>query len=606
MIPMSFKNNSKFFNGLLWKYISTFKSFKSKNIILALILMVLNSLTEGISLLLLVPLLQIVGLNVQQGSLGEIANYISSFFSYFGITPTLTIILIIYVFIISFNAFIYKLQTVESFKIEYTFAANLRKHLFESITDSDWIFFIQKRSSDFAHALTNEVERISIGTGQFLTFLASIMILIVYIIFALELAGMITGIIFVVGVIILLMLRRKAGKSHYRGEEITTTTRNLYSSIMQHLEGMKTIKSFGMEEENINVFSKQSNQLANNYIDSVKSYADVKLLFDIGTVIVLSVMVLFLIDVVKLPIASLFLLIYLFVRMIPQFSTIQRSYQYFINMLPAFDNLMQVEKECLENTDSFGDRNCNVELNEFIKLENISFSYSGKGNLLFKDLKLNIPVGKTMAIVGQSGAGKSTIADLIMGLIEPTKGKITVDGMSIAECNNSWRSHIGYVPQESFLFNETIRFNLLLSKPKADETDINEALKLASAYEFVNRLPDGIDTLIGDRGVKLSGGERQRLALARALLRNPDLLILDEATSNLDSGNEIKILKAIDELHGELTILIIAHRLSTIKNADYIYLIDQGKIIENGSWDELLNIKNGKFKNLCKTQKILK
>ena len=606
MIPMNFKNNSKFFNGLLWKYISTFKSFKSKNIILALILMVFNSLSEGISLLLLVPLLQIVGLNVQQGSLGQIANYISSFFSYFGITPTLTIILIIYVFIISLNAFIYKLQTVESFKIEYTFAAHLRKHLFKSITDSNWIFFIRNRSSDFTHVLTNEVERIGIGTGQFLIFLASIMILVVYIIFALELAGMITGIIFVVGVIILLILRRKAGKSHYRGEEITTTTRSLYSSIIQHLDGMKTIKSFGMEKDNIRVFSEQSNQLANNYIGSVKSYADVKLLFDIGTVVVLSVMVLFLIDVVKLSVASLFLLIYLFVRMIPQFSTIQRSYQYFINMLPAFDNVMHVEKECAENTDSSRNKNCKVELKEDIKLENISFSYRGREDFLFNDLNLRIPVGKTIAIVGQSGAGKSTIADLIMGLITPAKGKITVDGMCIAECNTSWRSHIGYVPQESFLFNETIRFNLLLSKPKADLTDINQALKLASAYEFVNILPDGIDTIIGDRGVKLSGGERQRLALARALLRNPDLLILDEATSNLDSENEIKILNAIDDLHGELTILIIAHRLSTIKNADYIYLIDHGKIIENGFWDELLNIENGKFKNLSKTQKILK
>ena len=137
--------------------------------------------------------------------------------------------------------------------------------------------------------------------------------------------------------------------------------------------------------------------------------------------------------------------------------------------------------------------------------------------------------------------------------------------------------------QETFLFNETIKFNLLLSQPEANEEDIIEALKLAAAYEFVSKLPEGINTLIGDRGVKLSGGERQRLALARALLRKPHLLILDEATSNLDSENEKKILKAIDDLHGEITILIIAHRLSTIKNADYIYLIDEGQILESGT-----------------------
>ena len=207
------------------------------------------------------------------------------------------------------------------------------------------------KSSNFAHAITNEIERISIGTSQFLTFLASIMILIVYIIFALILAGIVTGIIFIVGVAILLILRRRTLKSRYSGEDITSTTRDLYSSIMQHMEGMKTIKSFGMQEENIRIFSNQTNCVAQNYQDTIKSYADVKLLFDIGTVIMLAIMVLFLIEIIKLPTATLFLLIYLFVRMIPQFSTIQRNYQYFINSLPAFDNVMHLEKQCIENSD---------------------------------------------------------------------------------------------------------------------------------------------------------------------------------------------------------------------------------------------------------------
>ena len=168
----------------------------------------------------------------------------------------------------------------------------------------------------------------------------------------------------------------------------------------------------------------------------------------------------------------------------------------------------------------------------------------------------------------------------------------------------SWRSQIGYVAQETFLFNETIRFNLLLAQPKANEKDIIDALKLAAAYEFVSKLPEGLDTVIGDRGVRLSGGERQRLALARALLRKPSLLILDEATSNLDSENEKKILNAIENLHGEITILIIAHRLSTIKNADNIYLIDEGRILESGTWNELLKKEEGWFRDICEAQGI--
>ena len=338
----------------------------------------------------------------------------------------------------------------------------------------------------------------------------------------------------------------------------------------------------------------------------MKSYADVKLLFDIGTVIVLAIMVLVLIDIIKLSTASLFLLIYLFVIMIPQFSTIQRSYQYFLNMLPAYDNVINLENQCIENNE-FNENLFlkKIELNNSITLENLSFSYQGEEYFFIKNINLKIASGKTTAIVGPSGAGKSSIADIVMGLIKPNRGEVKVDELTLSqEIMGSWRSQIGYVAQDTFLFNETIRNNLLLAKPDALEEDIIYALKLASAKEFVSKLPNGLDTFIGDRGVKLSGGERQRLALARALLRKPTLLILDEATSNLDIKNEKKILKAMDDLHGEITILIIAHRLSAIKNADYIYLLNEGQILDSGTWDSLLKKEYGWFKDICDAQGI--
>lgn len=427
-------------------------------------------------------------------------------------------------------------------------------------------FFSRMKSSSLAHALTNEIERISTGTGQFLTFIASIMILVVYIIFALELAGLFTGVIFAVGIVILLVLRRRASRSRTSGEDITTTTRDLYYSILQHLDGMKTIKSFGMQDENKKIFKKQSNQVAGNYLQAIRSYADVKLLFDVGTVIVLALMVFILIEVVKLPTASLFLLIYLFVRMIPQFSTVQRAYQYFINMLPAFGNVSSLEEQFLDNSESKEKDNGSVEFKESIKLENVFFSYGDENQFTLDNLNLEIPAGKTIALAGPSGAGKSTVADLVMGLISPDQGKVTVDGKPITPSSvASWRNRIGYVAQETFLFNETIRFNLKLARPDASEDDLKEALKMAAAYDFVSKLPEGMDTVIGDRGVRLSGGERQRLALARALLRKPSLLIMDEATSNLDSDNEKKILKAIDDIHGEITILMIATEFLPLK-----------------------------------------
>lgn len=596
--------NLKYYkNSLLSKYTRNLTQLMPRKVLLAITLMVLLSLTEAVGLVLLIPLLGLVGLDVGQGSLGQIGELVSAFFRLLGLEPTLVSVLLIYVLVVSFSAFLTRYQTLKTSQIQYEFAAHLRKRLYNAITNSSWLFFSRMKASNFAHALTNEIDRISVGTGQFLTFISGIMILAVYIIFALELAGLFTGVIFAVGVAILLLLRRRASRSRSSGEEITTTTRDLYYSIMQHLDGMKTIKSFGMQNENIKLFSKQANQVAQNYLEAIRSYADVKILFDVGTVIVLAIMVYFLIEIIKIPTASLFLLIYLFVRMIPQFSTIQRAYQYFTNMLPAFDNVMRLEEECIKNSEVSGTDDIQIELKNEIQIENVKFSYRGGEHFTIKDLNLTIPAGKTTAIAGPSGAGKSTVADLVMGLIKPDEGKVCVDGVVVTEKTlASLRNKIGYVAQETFLFNETIRFNLQLSRPDASEEELLEVMKLAAANEFVSKLPEGMETVIGDRGVRLSGGERQRLALARALLRKPSLLIMDEATSNLDSENEKKILKAIDDLHGDITILIIAHRLSTIKNSDYIYLVDSGKIVESGIWDELLENDKGSFWDIYEAQ----
>ncbi|MEN6291144.1 MAG: ABC transporter transmembrane domain-containing protein, partial [Methanobacterium sp.] len=272
-----------FKKGLLNQYTKHLIQLMPRKIAITISLMVLMSLNEAVSLLILVPLLGLVGLDVGQGSLGQIDGLVSGFFAYFGLQPTLVLVLVIYVMVISFSALLTRYQSLKSSEIQYQFAAHLRKRLYNAITNSNWLFFSRMKSSNFAHALTHEIERVSMGTGQFLTFLAGIMILVVYIVFALKLAGLLPGVIFAVGVAILLLLRRRAGRSRSSGEEITTTTRDLYYSIMHHLDGMKTIKSFGMQEENIKLFSQQANRVANNYLEAIKSYVDVKLLFDVGT-----------------------------------------------------------------------------------------------------------------------------------------------------------------------------------------------------------------------------------------------------------------------------------------------------------------------------------
>jgi ATP-binding cassette subfamily C protein len=219
---------------------------------------------------------------------------------------------------------------------------------------------------------------------------------------------------------------------------------------------------------------------------------------------------------------------------------------------------------------------------------------------------LNIAAGRTTAIVGASGSGKSTIVDLLIGLLTPTSGAILVDGRPLrAEQLQAWRDGIGYVPQDTFLFHDSVRANLRWARPDATEDEIWRALASAAAADFVAGLPEGLDTIVGDRGVLISGGERQRLALARALLRRPVLLVLDEATSSLDSENERRIQDAIDDLYQQVTIVVVTHRLSTVRGAAVIHVLDGGRVVESGSWDELTGREDGRLRELCRAQNIV-
>jgi ABC-type bacteriocin/lantibiotic exporters, contain an N-terminal double-glycine peptidase domain len=244
-----------------------------------------------------------------------------------------------------------------------------------------------------------------------------------------------------------------------------------------------------------------------------------------------------------------------------------------------------------------------VKLERSIELRDVSFSYEASIPAALDNIRMQIESGKTTAIVGSSGAGKSTIVDLILGLLWAERGSVLIDGAPLGAAQlKSWRARIGYVSQETFLFNDTVRFNLEWAQPGATEREMLTALESAAALDFVTRLPSGLDTIIGERGVRLSGGERQRLSLARALLRKPRILILDEATSSLDSENEQRIYDAIEKLHGSITIILITHRLSTVRDADRIYVLDKGRVVADGTWSGLMSSENSRFRELYGSQ----
>tara|TARA_B100001939_G_scaffold347782_1_gene370577 strand:- start:429 stop:2081 length:1653 start_codon:yes stop_codon:yes gene_type:complete len=231
---------------------------------------------------------------------------------------------------------------------------------------------------------------------------------------------------------------------------------------------------------------------------------------------------------------------------------------------------------------------------------NVKFNY-GEGNETISDVDLNAAPGQTIALVGPTGAGKTTLINLLTRFYEYDFGEILIDNVNIKTVSKeSLRSSIGYVTQESFLFNGTVRDNLLIANRKASEDQIWDALKIANAYDFVKKLHKGLDTEVGERGVKLSVGEKQRVSIARALLRNPPILLLDEATASVDTETERLIQQALERLMENRTSFVIAHRLSTVRGADYIYVLDSGRVVEEGTHEYLLSI-SGLYAELCRT-----
>jgi len=239
-----------------------------------------------------------------------------------------------------------------------------------------------------------------------------------------------------------------------------------------------------------------------------------------------------------------------------------------------------------------------------IEFKNVQFEYPTRADIkVLNNVSFRINAGQKIAIVGPSGAGKSTIIQLLLRFYNLSGGEILVDGKNISEYNISeYRQHLSLVPQEVLLFGGTIRENILYGKPDATETELNLAAQQSNCLEFINSFPEGFETIVGERGIKLSGGQRQRIAIARAILRNPSILLLDEATSSLDAESEKVVQEALNNLMENRTSIIVAHRLATIRDVDQIYVLEHGKIVEQGTHEELSNIENGLYENLARLQ----
>ena len=301
--------------------------------------------------------------------------------------------------------------------------------------------------------------------------------------------------------------------------------------------------------------------------------------------------------------ASLFILLIYFQRIMGEMFALQTSWQTFCGYMGSVEMLRDSVDENEANAERGGSEPFSA-LDEAIVCEGLSFAYRPDVPVL-TDIALRIPRRTTVAFVGESGSGKSTLVDLVSGTLRPGQGAVRYDGRALTELDiASVRRRIGYVPQDAIVFDDTVANNIALWRPEMAASRIEAAAQHAHCADFILTMPQGYASQIGDRGVMLSGGQRQRLAIARELVKDPEILILDEATSALDSGSERAIKQSIDELQGKMTIIIIAHRLSTVRSADRIYVLHEGRIVEQGSYDELVAQPNSRFKQMVDLQSL--
>ena len=234
-----------------------------------------------------------------------------------------------------------------------------------------------------------------------------------------------------------------------------------------------------------------------------------------------------------------------------------------------------------------------IFLEESLTLKHVSYAYPKTDQTVLNDINISIQSGTTVGFIGGSGSGKSTLIDIVLGLLPPSQGSVAIDSVDVRSKMQAWQNQIGYVPQAIYLTDDTLRRNIAfgLAEDMINEDAVRNAVRAAQLGDFVASLPEGLDAMVGERGVKLSGGQRQRIGIARALYHDPSVLILDEATSALDGETEKGVMQAINAIHGTKTILIVAHRLSTLTQCDMLYRLDKGKIIQKGLFDELVDTK---------------
>ncbi|TRX01790.1 ABC transporter ATP-binding protein [Candidatus Methylobacter oryzae] len=548
--------------------------------------MLLGSLSEGFGITLLVPLLELLQ-NSTAPTTGIAAQF-GRFFALTGIPYQVASVLLLFLLLQALRIVLQSSREVTSNSFQSNLVDRLRKRCFMAILRSEWYWLSQRNNAEYANLLLTDINRIGVGVNFFLQLCSGSTLMLTYSLAALWLSWPITLLVLTMGLIFVLAENGLRHEALSLGNRIGQTSRSLHSVVQESLAGMKLAKILGNEERHLDKFQQSMHAFREHQLNFQRSSSRSKARMQLGSVIILVALLYSGIAVWRLPMAELGTLIFVFARLMPLGSQLQQQLHHWLHTLPALTTANRLLTECRDMAEP-ADESLQppLLLQHDLTLNAVSFIYPGREQQALSEINLRLPAKSTTAIIGASGAGKSTLADVLMGLLRPDTGCIGIDGQLLDDATRlHWRKSVAYVPQETILFNDSIRANLLWAMPEATDDELWQALDKAAA-DFVRQLPNGLDTVVGDQGLRLSGGERQRIALARALLGKPSLLILDEATSALDMENEERIRQAIVNLHGNLTVVAIGHRMATLQHADQVLVMEAGSIVAQGSWSKV-------------------
>ena len=547
-------------------------------ILLIIVLAFVSSIVEGIGISAIIPIFSFVGGSAGAAS-DTISRIIAGIFAFLHLTYTFRMLLIFIGVLFVLRIFlIFGIQYVTG-NIIYNYERDLRLRLFGGTLESRWSFLSLQKVGNLEQLLTTNTSNASQFFGNISTSALICTKVLIYLVIAINISWWIALFSLLAGLLMAFVLR----PLFYRGRAVSTeaerTNRALAHFVSEHVIGMKAIKAMALE--------KPVKERGREFFDLMRTLSMrarvmggyVQVLVQIAGILFVAITFAIMYRSPGFSLASFAVIVYAINQIFAQIQSGQTQLHSIVALLPYISQTLSYGDETREHQEPKGG-NAAFTLGSGVEFRDVSFSYPERGLVLART-NFTIQKGELLGVVGPSGAGKSTLADLLLRLIEPSSGAIYADGRDVREISvEAWRGHVGYVAQDAVLLNDTIEENIRFYNPRVGMTDVVAAAKLANIHEFIETLPHGYETVIGDRGILLSGGQRQRVALARVLARKPQLLVLDEATSSLDTESERAIQTAVEGLRGNITILVIAHRLSTIEGADRILKVEGTRVVE--------------------------